>query len=297
MEIKLDGSVFDYRTCYQEEPRLRESLHTLARDTFGLDLERWYRAGDWGDRYRPYSLLHGGRVVANLSVSPMDFHLLGNELHLVQIGTVMTHPDYRGRGLIHFLMARALADWRDKCGGFYLFANRDTLEFYPRFGFARTREFRHSMALSPGAPRRAARRLIPELREDRSLLLAHYQRGNHYALLSWEHNPGLFFFHCGGALREHLYYLPEFDLVAVAQYQGDTLYCQELLGPGGAPLAQVLSALAREETAKAVLGFTPREGGKCSVRPLTGEDVLFFQGADAQHFHRYSLRFPALSHA
>ena len=149
MEIKLDGSVFDYRTCYQEEPRLRESLHTLARDTFGLDLERWYRAGDWGDRYRPYSLLHGGRVVANLSVSPMDFHLLGNELHLVQIGTVMTHPDYRGRGLIHFLMARALADWRDKCGGFYLFANRDTLEFYPRFGFARTREFRHSMALSP----------------------------------------------------------------------------------------------------------------------------------------------------
>ena len=245
MEIKLDGSVFDYRTCYQEEPRLRESLHTLARDTFGLDLERWYRAGDWGDRYRPYSLLHGGRVVANLSVSPMDFHLLGNELHLVQIGTVMTHPDYRGRGLIHFLMARALADWRGKCGGFYLFANRDTLEFYPRFGFARTREFRHSMALSPGAPRRAARRLIPELREDRSLLLAHYQRGNPYALLSWEHNPGLFFFHCGGALREHLYYLPEFDLVAVAQYQGDTLYCQELLGPGGAPLAQVLSALAR----------------------------------------------------
>ena len=297
MEIKLDGSVFDFLTCYQEESRLRGSLNALAKDTCGLDLEAWHRAGYWVDRYRPYALLHRGEVVANLSVSPMDLTLLGKELHLVQIGTVMTRPDFRGRGLMHFLMARALADWRGKCGGCYLFANREAAEFYPRFGFVRTREVRHTLPIRPDGARHPVRRLIPELREDRALLLSHYQKGNPYALLTCEHNPGLFFFHCGGALREQLYYLAEFDTVAVAQYQGETLFCQELLGPGGHSLAQVLTALARPDTAKAVLGFTPREGSQCSVRPLAGEDLLFFQGPDAALFHRYSLRFPALSHA
>lgn len=297
MEITLDGSRFEYRTCYQEESGLRGSFNDLAKTVFGLDFEAWHRAGYWTDRYRPYSLVREGKVVANVSVSPMDLRCMGKELHYLQIGTVMSDPAERGRGLIHFLMARVLTDWKGKCDGVYLFANRETLEFYPRFGFTKAREFRHTLPVQPSEGKSATvRRLIPELSQDKALLLKSYQKGNPYGLLQWEHNPGLLFFHCGGGLREHVYYLPQYDLVAVAEYDGSTLYCHELLGPRGPELEEVLSALARPETEKAVLGFTPRAGSRCSVRPLLGGETLFTLGSAGDLFHRYQMRFPTLSH-
>ena len=47
MEITLDGSRFEYRTCYQEESGLRGSFNDLAKTVFGLDFEAWHRAGNW----------------------------------------------------------------------------------------------------------------------------------------------------------------------------------------------------------------------------------------------------------
>lgn len=296
MEITLDGSRFDYRTCYQEESGLRGSFNDLAKTVFGLDFEAWHRAGCWTDRYRPYSLVRDGKVAASVSVSPMDLRCMGKELHFLQIGTVMSDPTERGRGLIHFLMARVLTDWKGKCDGMYLFAGRDTLEFFPRFGFAKAREFRHTMPVAAGEGKGHVRRLIPELSQDRSLLLKSYQKGNPYGLVQWEHNPGLLFFHCCGDLREHVYYLPQYDLAAVAEYDGSTLYCHELLGPRGPELEEVLSALARPETEKAVLGFTPRAGSRCSVRPLLGGEALFTLGSAGDLFHRYQMRLPVVSH-
>ena len=297
MEITLDGSRFDYRTCYQEEPGLRESFNTLAGQVFGLDFEPWHRAGGWTDRYRPYSLVHEGKVVANVSVSPMDLRCMGQELHYIQLGTIMCAPEHRGRGLIHFLMARVLTDWAGKCGGVYLFSNRDTLEFYPRFGFERVREVRHTMPVSPAGEGGHVRRLIPELSQDRSLLLSRYQQGNPFALLGWEHNPGLLLFHCGGAMREHLCYVGSQDAVAVVEYEGNTMYCHDIFCAPGRDLGEILSALARPETEKAVLGFTPREGSRCSVRPLMDRDnTLFMLGSGKELLKKYPCRFPVLSH-
>ena len=298
MEITLDGSRFDYRTCYQEENGLRGSFCALAQEVFGVDFEPWHRAGYWGDRYRLYSLVQEGKVAANVSASPMDLRCMGKEFHFLQIGTVMSAPSERGRGLIHFLMARVLTDWKGKCDGIYLFANGETVDFYPRFGFARVREFRHTMSIQPQAGGRTPRRMIPELSQDKALLLRRYQKGNPYSLLQWEHNPGLLMFHCGGDLRECIYDLPDFDLTAVVTYDGNTMYCQELLGSGsGAELETVLTALAQPETEKAVLGFTPRAGGRCSVRPLSGgEGVLLAQGQVEPLLRHYQMRFPILSH-
>lgn len=297
MEITLDGSRFDYRTCYQEEPGLRESFNALAGKVFGLDFEPWHRAGYWTDRYRPNSLVYEGRVVANVSVSPMDLRCMGKELHYLQIGTVMCDPEFRGRGLIHFLMARVLTDWAGKCHGIYLFANRDTQEFYPRFGFEKVREFRHTAQVQALPGRSQVCRLIPELSQDKSLILSHYQKGNPHALLSWEHNPGLLFFHCGGVMREHIYYVGSHDTVAVVEYDGETMYCHDLFGGSGRDLGEILSALARPETEKAVLGFTPRAGASCSVRPLMDRDsTLFMLGNGKEVLKRYSCRFPLLSH-
>ena len=297
MEITLEGVRYDYRTSYQEEPGARESLNALMGPVFGLDLESWYRAGHWTDRYRPYTLFRDGAAVASLAVTPMDLRLMGRELHLVQLGAVTSRSDVRGKGLIHFLMARAMADWKDKCGGFYLYATQETQGFFGRFGFEKLREVRHTMTVASDGRRHLRRRLIPELSQDKSLILSHYQRGNPFALLTWEHNPGLLFFYLGGPLREHIYYLNDFDAVVVAEFEGSTMLCHEVLGGGGHTLAELLGAFAGPEIEKVILGFTPREGAQCSVRPLRDKSaVLCAQGKAVELFHRYQLRMPILSH-
>ena len=67
----------------------------------------------------------------------MDFKVFGEEKQYIQLGTVMTHPDYRKKGLSRVLTNKAIADYREKCDLIYLFANSSVLNFYPKFGFGR----------------------------------------------------------------------------------------------------------------------------------------------------------------
>lgn len=298
MEIAIDGTSFDFRTDYQDEKTFRSSFDDLAQRVFGISFEAWYRSGNWTDRYRPYSLFHEGKVVANVSASPMDLCCIGKELHCTQLGTVMTDPAYRKRGLVHFLMARVLADWSAKSDGVYLFANKNTLDFYPKFGFAPVREWRHSMTVSGDGKRHGVRRLIAELTEDRMLLLKKYAKSNPFSLLTAEHNPGLLMYQCCGPMRSNVYYVEEYGAVCIAESVEETLYCHEIFcEPGAASLRDILVALSGPETRKAVLGFSPKEGSACSVRPLRDKDsTLFFQGGK-DLFGGRQLRLPLASHA
>ncbi len=134
----------------RDDAAMRGSFLRLAQQVFGLSFEEWYQNGYWTDRYIPYAAVDSGRVAANASVNVMDFVRQGEPCRLVQIGTVMTDPAYRGRGLAGALLRRILSDWADACDGIYLFANSTVLDFYPRFGFARVQEFQHSVPLVPG---------------------------------------------------------------------------------------------------------------------------------------------------
>ena len=139
MEITIGGTCYDYRTDYQDDKNLRGSFDTLARETFGLSFEPWYLSGNWTDRYRPYSLLHKGQVVANVSVSPMDLRCMGRELHCVQLGTVMTAPAFRGRGLGRALLERVEAEGRAR-GAARLVLDTFSFQaprFYEKLGYRR----------------------------------------------------------------------------------------------------------------------------------------------------------------
>ena len=120
---------------------LRESFFALARRVFGLSFEEWHRAGWWTDRYVPYTMVYrDGSAAANVSVNRIDTVWRGEALRLVQLGTVMTAPEHRGKGLARSLMEAVLDDWGRTCDGVYLYANDTVLEFYPKFGFVPARE-------------------------------------------------------------------------------------------------------------------------------------------------------------
>ena len=109
---------------------LRESFFALARRVFGLSFEEWHRAGWWTDRYVPYTMVYrDGSAAANVSVNRIDTVWRGEALRLVQLGTVMTAPEHRGKGLARSLMEAVLDDWGRTCDGVYLYANGTVLEF------------------------------------------------------------------------------------------------------------------------------------------------------------------------
>ena len=126
---------------YRDNEILRTSFLELAREIFGLNFSSWHDNGYWGDRYIPYSVADGDKIVANVSINKLDFIIEGRSLRALQIGTVMTHPDYRSKGLSASLMNHILEEYKGKYDFMYLFANDSVLDFYPKFGFERVEEF------------------------------------------------------------------------------------------------------------------------------------------------------------
>ncbi len=91
---------------YMNDPERRRMLNDLARHTFCIDFEDWVSGGWFNGDYIPYSLVENGRLLANI----MTFDQNGERRNYIQIGTVMTDEEYRGRGLARQLVGRILDD-------------------------------------------------------------------------------------------------------------------------------------------------------------------------------------------
>lgn len=295
MYLEKNGHRFSFTDQVRKSPDLRESFFSLARQVFSLDFAPWYQGGGWGDRYIPHALVLGRQVAANVSVNTIDFLLNGVRRTYVQLGTVMTHPDFRGMGLSRFLLETVLDAWRDRCDCLYLFANDTVLDFYPRFGFVPAKEAQPVFPIVPGQPL-PRRRLCPDLPEDRALLFKTYRQSNPFSAFSMDGNEGLFLFYVLGPFRDMLYELPGQSAVAILEEDGEVLYCHELLGRPKIGLLPLLEGLAGPGIRQIRLGFTPRPG-LLPLRFLPGEEHLFVLAGKENPFAAKSLFFPQISHA
>ena len=112
-----------------------------TKETWGFSFERWYQNGFWPDSCMPYSLFDLQKMVSHVTATIFTFALEGKTLKALQLGTVMTDPDYRGRGLSRWLIDRVLEDFEQQVDFVFLYANDSVLDFYPKFGFKRAPEF------------------------------------------------------------------------------------------------------------------------------------------------------------
>lgn len=83
----------------RENNPLRKSFIDLAVKTFDLSFEEWYQQGYWTDAYIPYAFVERNKVIANASANIIDLRWQGEPRRYIQIGTVMTEPDHRNKGL------------------------------------------------------------------------------------------------------------------------------------------------------------------------------------------------------
>ena len=278
---------------YRDNAALRASFNALAEETFGLNFENWYTLGYWGDNYAPYSVLEDGKIVANVSVNRTDMVLEGQRKRLYQLGTVMTHPDYRNRGYIRAIMAEVEKDIAD-ADGVYLFANDSVVEFYPKFGFRKDREFVCSREVAQTGEC-TAKQVSMETPENRDRLAAAMVESTFRSGSAMVDNPGLIFFYVAQFMQENVYTVG--NTWVIAEQEEDSLMIHNVFGTGDVSLEAVIAAFG-PEVKNVTLGFTPADRTGWNCEELKEEDTTFFtRGAAFESFAERKLRIPSLSHA
>ncbi|MGX1265644.1 GNAT superfamily N-acetyltransferase [Rossellomorea marisflavi] len=260
---------------YKNDQQLRDSFNQLAEDTFGIHFGQWYARGYWTEKYVPFSYIEDDRVIANVSVNLIDFTMAGEEKKAIQIGTVMTHPNYRNRGLSTDLLKIVLAEYRDQVDFVYLFANQNVLEFYPKFGFQAQQETLFTMV--PGtAGEVSMRKLDMEQEADRNLAYGIARDRLPVSTRFGTRNTGeLFMFYALYAFPEDLYYLEEEDAVVMFQRDGDRLDLFDVVCRENVDVRKIAEKLADGETKQIVFHFTPEDTEGMQAGVFHGDEVLF----------------------
>lgn len=294
--IEIWERYYGFSNTIRDNEIHRRSFNELASRVFGgLTFEPWFRSGYWSEKFCPFVLLDRDRVVSNVSVNTLNFRYEGKLRKYIQLGTVMTDPAYRGKGLSRWLMEEVLRRYKGECDALYLFANDSVLQYYPRFGFEKAAEYQCIQPIDGGCDK--GRKLDMNSTEDRELLCRAYAVSNPFSRLSFEQNPELLMFYCGDSLKDSVYYLKEWGAVVVADYVGNDMLLYDIFCAAGLDLGKVLRDAARKETSCVKFFFTPANTREGKLQPYKEEDTtLFLLKGSENLFLEDRLMFPVLSH-
>lgn len=287
---------------YKEQEHYRNSFNQLVERTYGFNFEAWYQLGAWNENYQCYSYLAKNEVIANVSLNHMQICYQGESYPMIQIGTVMTHPDYQNQGLIRELIKKIEADYQDKVEGFYLFANEQVLDFYPKFGYKKQVESCYTLnhqsekaTISSSVEKidsqnQAHHQLIQRLIANRVSI------NQKFEILAMEH---LEWFYYHTALADAIYYLPSLDSIILVSCEAGKLDIFDILTTGKLKLDEFLHEIEQEFTFEKVeFHFMPDEDwmDKIDVTPsVDNDDTLFVKPLKRNWPSPF--KFPQISHA
>lgn len=272
---------------YKSDEKLRKSFNGLATKVFGIDFERWYQQGFWSNRYIPFSYADGDKVVANVSVNVLNLVIDSERKSAIQIGTVMTHPEYRKRGLSANLMNKVLEEYENKYDFMYLFANQTVLDFYPKFGFKSVEEYQFSMKFSSSQSiDTEIRKLNGNSSEDINFIFNFASNRVPVShLFGTENSQELLMFYCINVFIYDIYYLEREDVIVIFKKEDKKIDIFDIISRTEINIDDILSNITDKDINKIVFHFTPDYKGlitKCDI--FKGSDVLFVRTNGNNHF-------------
>jgi GNAT superfamily N-acetyltransferase len=287
---------------YKHIQRYKESFNALAKSIFGIDFTPWYEQGGWNDKYICYSYIDGDQVIANASINQMTIVLNQTEVNAIQIGTVMTHPDFRKQGLSRKLMNHIIAKYEHECDFIYLFANDSALDFYPKFGFERMQECSFSMEASHLRNQPAKTYSVRPLSMNNTIdftLLTKFaeERMPVSSILSVINNVHQLQFYFILPFHDSFYYIEEADVVVIFKHEGHQLHIFDIISTTSLDIEAILNSIIAPETEVIHFYFTPDyalDHMEAELIPQS-EDTLFVRPLLKElpeHF-----MFPITSHA
>ena len=242
---------------YKDNDFLRQSFDRLAKNTFGISFEDWYQKGLRGDNYICYSFREKDRIISNVSITKMRLKTRGNEKKLIQIGTVMTDRDYRGKGLAKELMDYVINKYEDDYRAFYLFANSNVLDFYPKFGFEKASRLQlFTEDKVAGDIKREYRKLDIYNKKDLKILInlakdRHPTSDRFYFV----NNEEILCWYCLGFFKDYLYYNSEEEIIVIYAIEGETLHLYDVISRRDISYRELLSNIQSVDIKETVFHF------------------------------------------
>lgn len=297
---------YRYTATVKEDDKLRESFNELTRKTFCFDFVSWYESGHWGEMYIPHVLIDADKVISNVSVNLMQFDLGGEKKNYIQLGTVMTDPEYRGQGLNRCIMEKILQEYEGKVDGIYLFGNDSVLEYYPKFGFKPSKEYEYYLPCGGGqkahpyqidkvdfGDQKQQEKLYEVIRGYKVLK----EKTNQNDSMYMNDNIGLYQFWLDAEFSDSVYYLPETDAYLIARVEEKVLYIHQIFGKNPVDPERLSNSFGKD-VEEMVLCYTPVRKDRFRVREHKKEDcTLFILGEDLKRIEENRMIFPIVSHA
>ena len=276
------------------DAKRRHAYNQLATDTFRLSFDSWYNSGYFDGSHIPYTLFDGDKAVANISVNLMDVVVDGRIKKYIQLGTVMTNKAYRGQGLQKYIFNQVMEDFKGKFDAMFLFANKNVLEFYPKFGFEKSVEYTFSKTVNGN--KREIKKLDMADSNDVSLLKRFYDVGNPFSAMLVINGFALEMFYLTGPYRNNVYYIPQYDTIVIMENDDNTVTVLDIFCAGNKDIDRILTAICDGET-KISLGFTPNSTYGYDMQLVNDEDTTLFVHKDGENiFADKQLLFPLIAH-
>lgn len=283
---------------YKDNELYRKTFNDLAESTFDINFEEWYKHGFWNDKYVCYSYLDKNKVIANVSINKMDLIYQGNDYRALQIGTVMTHPDYRNQGLAQELINHVISKYEQDYDFFYLFANDTVLDFYPKFGFERVQESSFTVdATSLKKRNYKIKKLNPDDELDFQLISRIVSnRVPLSSILDVKNSEDLLMFYLLIVLRDAIYYIEELDAIVLYEQEEEDLYVLDIISTKKLDIVEVLGFLANKKIETIHVSFTPEKNKYIDAAYIIETEDMLFMRPNLFTADPYFL-FPATSHA
>lgn len=241
-----DFGPLTYREAYWGDRAARDAFYSFIRIIHNLDFGLWESAGCWDERYRPFSLFEGDRVVSSVCLYSMDMVVGGRRMKLSQISGVGTLPEFRRKGLNRKLTRLALEWAKPDHQGTFLFADDDAIEFYAKCGFQSVPEILTVLPVAPPAPKPGLRQLDVDRPEDLAMIFALASERVPVSDRLGTLNPHLLMFHALYTLRKCAYHLPALDLVVFFHREAHRLRVFDIVGRRIPPFAELHPYLSAE---------------------------------------------------
>lgn len=287
---------------YKHIEKNKESFNALAKSIFGIDFSPWYEQGGWSDKYICYSYIDRDHVIANASINKMTILINQKEYNAIQIGTVMTHPDYRMQGLSRKLIDHIIAKYEHEYDFIYLFANDSALDFYPKFGFERMQESSFSINASHLRNQTSKTHSVRPLSMNNSVDFSMIKKFAEEkvpvsSILSVVNNEHQLLFYFILPFHDSFYYIEEADVVVIFRHEEHQLHIFDIISTSHIDINVILNSIISPETEVIHFYFTPDYAIDHIESALISqsEDVLFVRPLLKElpkHF-----MFPITSHA
>ena len=224
--------MYDFVFNFKNNNLLRLSFNKLAQEIFSIDFEKWYSLNAWNDSYIPFSYVLKGKIIANVSANIQKMTVNSLTCNAIQIGTVMTHPDYRNQGLASSLLKTCLNYFKASTDIFFLFPDENAVSLYEKNGFSLYNDYLYSAKLYNQAQENNLKKLDPDNHSDLNLIKQTITENFCLSsLFSMSDDISIKLWHYIYHLKNYIWYSEKLHSIIVCRIDNNSLKIYDFLSP------------------------------------------------------------------